>query len=641
MKNKRLIQSFGSIHDHYVKEAAPTMTTSTHSFKKIIASVACFAIIIALSLYLFIPFSNKGPDLTAFMDSEYFPIIERISAYRYRPSEYKNNFEYLTGEIGDFFSGFTKMDTDNDWVAGAAPEDAGVDMNNGSYVEVTDNQVNGVIESDIQKRTDKYIFRLSLDSLKVYSIAKDESEKVAQFELPTLADEYNSRSRDREMYLSEDGNTVTVITSYYSGTTYRSKVKITAIDVSNLENINVKKNISIDGLYKSSRVVDGKLLFISEFSAKSGEIDYGKPETYVPSITDGDKTECIKFENIIYPEELASTRYSVVALMDENTLELLGANALLDFVSDIYVSENNVYVTREYTKKIPVGENGAYVSMSASDIAVLNYAGEKLEYKGTLTAEGTVKDQYSMDEYEGHLRVVTSTNSSTSTRTEEEALLAKEIIGEKTRSASLSVFSLENMEKIAEVRSFAPQGEEAASVRFDGNTAYVCTAVIVTFTDPVYYFDLSDYANITYTDTGVIDGYSDSLIQLGDGFLLGIGRENWSNGKVEVYEERNGEVVSVDKWTFEGEYSTDYKSYYVNRDEDMFGLGIAYLYDEDTDRGYYNAYVLLTFNGYEIVEVTRVKMNFEYPDRVRAFIDDGYLYITDDKQIAVVSVTKE
>ena len=221
MKNNRLIQSFGSIHDQYVKEAAPTMTTSTHSFKKIIASVACFAIVIALSLYLFIPFSTEGPDLTAYVESEYFPIIEKISAYRYRPSKYKNNFQYVTGEITGLLGGFAKKDMDMNFGAGAAPESDG--SANCSYVESTDNQVSGVIESDIQKRTDKYIFRLSLDSLKVYSIANDESVKVAEFELPTLADEYNSRSRDREMYLSEDGNTVTVITPYYSGTTYRSR----------------------------------------------------------------------------------------------------------------------------------------------------------------------------------------------------------------------------------------------------------------------------------------------------------------------------------------------------------------------------------------------------------------------------------
>ena len=69
-----------------------------------------------------------------------------------------------------------------------------------------------------------------------------------------------------------------------------------------------------------------------------------------------------------------SIRYSVVALMDENSLELLGANALLDYANDIYVSENNVYVTREYNKIIPVGDKDAYVNMATVDIAVGGYS---------------------------------------------------------------------------------------------------------------------------------------------------------------------------------------------------------------------------------------------------------------------------
>ena len=642
MKNKRLLNSFSFIDEKYVKEAEPKMTNSTRSFKKIIGMVACFAIVIALSLYLFIPISQQMPDLSAYSSSEYFPIIERISAYRYQPSPYKNNFEHLTGELGDMFSGFMKGKADYDGGFAGAPEldaapESGAPTDNGSYVESTDNQVNGVIEADLQKRTDKYIFRLGMGTLKVYTIDKDETKRVADFTIPSLDDEYAPRNNQKEMYLSEDGNTVTVIAPYFSRDYYNSKVRIISIDVSDLNDIKVKKNVVIDGTYSSSRMVDGKLLLISDFYASGGDIDYNNPETYVPMITDGEKQECIKFENIIYPEEIKSIRYSVVALMDENSLELLGANALLDYANDIYVSENNVYVTREYNKIIPVGDNGAYVNMATVDIAVVGYSDGALDFKGTLTAEGTVKDQYSMDEYKGHLRVVTSTNAWESSRTEKDAHLANEIIGEKSRSATLTVFKLDGLTKVAEVRSFAPQGEEAASVRFDGDTAYVCTAIVVTFTDPVYYFDLSDYSNITYTDTGVIDGYSDSLIQLGDGFLLGIGREDRQYGKVEVYEERNGEVVSVGKYTFEGEYGNDYKSYYIDREKDMFGFGIAYLYDEETGRSY-NAYVLLVFNGYELVEVASVRMNFDYPDRVRAFVEDSYLYVTDDKQIVVVNL---
>ena len=640
-KKERLFSSLSFINDEYIKEAEPKMKKST-SLKKILGSVACLALVIALSLYMFIPYGDTSPDLTAYEGSEYFPLIEKISAFRYKPSPYKNNFQYtsaiLSNVAGGLLGGFMAKDD----LDGSAPGDWGDNMaaapesSGGSYVETTDNQVDGVIEADLIKRTQTHLFRVGVGTLKIYTIDKENTTRVVDFTLPSFEDEYNSRGYNTEMYLSGDGRTVTIIKKY-NDRSYKSRIGIMSIDVSDFNDVKVRKQISVDGSYNSSRMVDGKLLLISEYFVNAKQIEYDKPETYVPSITDNGVRKCIEFKDIIYPERISTTRYSVVSLMDEDTLKLLGANALLSFDGAIYVSENNVYVAREYTKQEKIGEK-SYYNMAMSDIAVLNYSDGSLENKGILTAEGTIKDQYSMDEQDGHLRIVTSTSDFSYAYTEQDASFIAQLVGDKNESASLTVFKLDGMEKIAEVRDFAPEGEEAASVRFDGNTAYVCTAVIVTFTDPVYFFDLSDYENITYTDTGEIDGFSSSLIQLGEGFLLGIGEENWQYGKVEVYEERNGEVVSVDKYLFNGEYSTDYKSYLIDRERNLFGFGAAYMYDEETGKSY-SAYLLLAFNGYEIVEVAEVRMNFGTPDRVRAVYIDDYLYITDDTRIEVVNIS--
>ena len=652
MKNKRLLKSLDFIDEKYIKEAEPKMKASKNFSGKMLMRVACFAIVVALSLYLFIPFSTKGPNLTAYRDSEYFPLIETIADYRYRPNPYKNNFQKLAA-TAILLGGF--MTKDEDWSGGdnidmspGAPEATPDGSNgtgsvgNGSYVETTDNQVAGVIEADIMKATDKYIFRLGRGSLKVYSINKEESERVAEFGIPKVSDESvgNKYANNGEMYLSSDGNTLTIIKRYNTND-YKSKVGIISLDVSDIQNIKVKNEVSIDGSYSSSRMVDGKLLLISEYFFNEGNVDYDKPETYVPTVTRNGVSECIKFEDIIYPDKIGNTRYSVVSLLDEDTLDVLGANALLNFNDTIYVSENNVYVARQYIDETTLSaERHSYYFMTKSDIAVLDYSGEALENKGIITVEGSIKDQYSMDEKDGYLRVVTSTRDYGYSPDKEENEYISSIIGEKLESASLTVFKLEGCEKIAEVKDFAPNGEEAVSVRFDGDNAYVCTAVVVTFTDPVYFFDLSDYENITYTDTGVIDGFSSSLIQLGDGFLLGIGEEDWSTGKVEVYEQIDGKVESVDKYFFKGEYSTEYKSYLVNREKDMFGFGITFLYNEET-RNYENVYVLLAFNGYELVEVVKVTIDFGDASRLRAIVVEDYLYITDDTQLKVFAINNQ
>ena len=636
MKDKRLLQSLSFIDDKYVKEAEPKMTNSTSGFRKFLTSVACIALVAILGVYLFIPLKSTVADLSIYADSEYAPLIAAIDGYVYKPKQHKNNFSRIVSAISNFGFG-AKLEDAAPTSPSPAPE-----TSNG-YVETTDNQVVGVIEADIVKRTETHAFRLNGKTLKVYSIAKESSAEIAAVTLPQFSDEYSSNSQT-EMYLSMDGCTLTVISKYYDKD-YASKVGITRVDVSNPSAPTVRNQVSVDGEYNTSRMVDGKLILISEYSLKQKSIDYANPETFVPSITEDGMTRCIEFSNIIYPEKLNNLRYSVVALIDEGTLDVLDANALLCYSSSIYVSNENVYATRGYSFAGSFdGSDYEHYFRTMTDITVLKYSDGTLENKGTLTVEGSLKDQYSMDEYNGYFRVVTSTNDGTYSNKMPDGVDKEPYLSTKRRSATLTAFNLETLEKVAEVRDFAPEGEEAMSVRFDGNTAYVCTAEVITMSDPVYFFDLSDYSNVTYTDTGVIAGFSTSLIQLGDGYLLGIGVDGKNNVKIEVYEERDGQVISVDTYVIFGEYSTEYKSYFIDREKNLFGIPVL-IYEGTT--GYYSprtAYLLFCFNGNELVLIEDVEM---YQGRsvnignVRAFMDEGYLYITDDFGIKVVNTVPE
>ena len=525
-----------------------------------------------------------------------------------------------------------------------APSDPGANLESSlnGYVETTDNQVAGVIEADILKRSETHAFRLISRSgdntklLNVYTISGEDSTSVAEFQIPKFSGEINSSNP--EMYLSANGKTLTIIRSYsekFDDDNYATKrVGITSIDVSTPATPTVKKQVSVDGSYNTSRMVNGKLVMISEFTVRSNKIDYDKPETFVPTITDGETRKCIEFKDIIYPEKVTNLRYNVVSLIDESSLEILGASALLCYNSNVYVSNDHVYATLQYQDAFS-DEEGPIYRKTATDISILKYSDGTLENKGMLTVDGSIKDQYSMDEYEGHFRVVTSTDDYLYV----EAGSDYAALGDKRKSANLTVFNLETLTKVAEVIDFAPEGEEATSVRFDGNIAYVCTAEVITITDPVYFFDLTDYSNITSTDTGTIDGFSTSLIQLGDGYLLGIGEAGTSGNKVEVYEELDGKVVSVDKYMFDGSYSTEYKSYFIDRENNLFGFAI----DRVLENGKYNYYyVILVFDGYDLYEKVRVEIggsDYTYASRVRAFIEGGYLYITDDTGLTLVPFT--
>ena len=644
MNKERMLFALGEIDDKYIKEAEPKPMAQRN---RIIAVAVSLALVVALSLYLFIPFRDAVSDLSDYESSAYYPLIETIDDYYLslrNQTSYKNYFDYYTDQLGGLFAPMkdaTGGDAPTNDMAGA-PEMM-PDGGTGEYVESTDNQVEGVIESDLMKMTDKYIFRLGyriekgesekyssvIPLLRVYSIDKEETALVSEIDIPTFEDESSSGYDLHEMYLSTDCDTITILKEYRSSEYSQTRLGVIALDVSDVTSITERSKVSIDGSLNTSRLVDGKLILITDYSVAKSRVDYDLPETFVPTVDSGDGREAIGMDDVIYPEEISSTQYTVVTMMDSENLEIFGAKALLNFTSDVYVSKNHLFLSREYTEK------NESESHRKSDIAVLDYTGEELVDRGIITARGWTEDQYSFDEKDGYLRVVTSTLDTKEWK--DEGSYTRQNV---SNSASLYIFDLKDNSLAYKVEDFAPQGESVSAVRFDGDSCYVCTAVVVNFTDPVFFIDLSNYENITYTDTGIIDGYSDSLINYGEGQLLGIGRENWQYSKVEVYEEIGDQVIGVYKFKFEGTYSTDYKSYLVNREENLFGFGVSYFYEYDEKTQVsktYNCYILISFDDTEMT-VQKFKIDALQPQYTRAAYIDGYLYITTPLEIVVEKI---
>lgn len=619
-KEEKLIYAMGNINEKFIEEANGKMKKARKE-KPMWKKVVGFIIIVGIALFLFLPINNNRIKLSPYEDSAYYPLIEKIEPYRAEATAlpYDNNFELIISLIGAMFKGliFGGMD-----YAPTFPEDEM--MGEGSqYVETTDNQVAGVIEGDIVKTTTTHLFHLSSDmNLRIFELNGENTKKVAERNVIASLDAIGVS--EAEMYLTADGTTVIIVVDYTSKNK-EAKVGVMTFGVATNSYPVLSSVISIDGDYNTSRLVGDKLLLVSEYYFNPKGVNYDDPSTYVPTVTRDGVDSLLTMDEILAPNEIDASRYSIVAAIDVKNSKIIGANGLLNFTNSVYVSENNVYVTREYTERETVDSvNRAEVM---TDIAVLGYAGDSLQ-RQVITVSGSVLNQYSMDEREGHLRVVTST----------EKRIVKQGFDtgvELTESASLYVVSLESGEIIASVENFAPKGEEVASVRFDGDTLYVCTAIVVTFTDPVFFFDLSDYSNITYTDTGVIDGFSTSLINLGDGFLLGIGREGWNYNKIEVYEEQTGQVVSVAEFAFDGRYSENYKDYFINREENLFGFGVTY------DSKYGDSYVLLQFDGYDLNVVSVMEFNNYYgmPTGSRGILRDGYFYLVNDRGVTVLDLS--
>lgn len=618
--------------------------------KKIITrtALASFAVaaITALNLVLFLPYQTAVPSTVAkYHGSEYFNVIcslDKMSTNKATAS-YKNNYEKWTAGLKALFTEAVEEtnggvnfnegalgwigteDTAEDDSATIAPGANGEDAG-GNYVETTDNQVAGVIEGDLFKRTNTHIFYMDVNPeycIRAYSIEGANSKQVSVTTVD-LKGFYLTYNRAPQIYLSADGTRLSLLTSVYTRTkdaetgwikTERYTLVI-GYDVSDPTNVQEINRVYLTGDYISSRMTDGKMLLFNHFSLYNG-CNFEDLKTYIPHYGSSlEEMKPIAGEDIVCPENAIYAYYAVICEIDPQDFTVEDSEALFSHSTQAYVSAENIFITRQYTDRIDVSEE-EYKTVAKTEIAMVYYGGNGLEYKGSVTIDGTVKNQYSMDEYNGILRVATTNNESTFIKHETERS-DWWLFTNRERAASLYCIDLSTMERVASVEKFIT-GETVESVRFDKDKAYVCTAVVMTFTDPVFAFDLSDLNNITYVDTGVIEGYSTSLVNFKDGYLLGIGYNEMGGLKVEIYRETENAVESVCAFEKNGWFAEDYKAYYINRESGLVGLAVD------------DVYYLLQFDGYGLNVVLEKEMKGRSPALVRATLIEDYFYVIGTK----------
>ena len=606
--------------------------------RRLICGGIALMLVLSLTLALFMPFDTTPPSVRRYAGSSYYGLIQKLNAARYEPPKYDNLFDTIVGWGSqlreELIYGSLKGDgTMNeapgapmDMPAGAVPDE--------SYQETTDNQVEGVIEGDLIKRSDKYIYYLHRDRIAVYPIAGAETKELGafRFDFDDKGEVSWYTAENREMYLSEDCTAVTLVLAGFGDVLEAGKneyfVCIVSLDVTDPANIQQTGKVYLTGNYKSSRLVNGKLLLMSNYSIPK-EIDYSDPGTYVPQFGEPGNMECIPADSMIMPDELTSTNYTVVTMLDQKTAELVDTAAFLSYTDALYVSGDSIFAARGYSEKQQQEDKSIVTAMT--EIATMTYSEDGLTIGDCFKIEGSVKNQYSMDAKDGILRVVTSTQTTTFVEVELESRVDG-TTNSAVRNANLYCIQISDGSVLAKVEAFAPEGETVESVRFDGDYAYVCTAEVVTLTDPVYFFDLRDLNNITWKDTGTIDGYSSSLVNFGNGNLIGIGFNENRCLKIEAYRETDTGVVSVCTYERSATFSTDYKSYYIDRENQIIGLGV-YFWGGNERVGCH--YVLLHFDGMEFRELA-VLRTAGREDEFRGVVIDGWLYVFGDQ----VSVTK-
>ena len=201
--------------------------------KRMVKGICLSTALVVLALILFVPYSTTPPSVERYADSPYYGLIQKLNEVTFQPPQYANNFEAVFESVRDF--GMMGM-------TGSAPKEEfnGDGAGLGEYVEVTDNQVSGVIEGDLFKRSDRYIYYLRDLELSVYDINQADSKQVGSYRIGEIQDvivkPYGSGDTadtkiqyfgDAELYLSADCTTVTVLFGCYEEDMGRSTVLVT------------------------------------------------------------------------------------------------------------------------------------------------------------------------------------------------------------------------------------------------------------------------------------------------------------------------------------------------------------------------------------------------------------------------------
>ena len=274
------------------------------------------------------------------------------------------------------------------------------------------------------------------------------------------------------------------------------------------------------GTLISSRMV-GDILYLLYSYYVPGEIDEADPSTYVPALYLGDAKTDVAAGDIMLLGEPGAAQYLTVSSIDVGSpAAFLDTQSILGCGSDIYCNSETLVVA------LVTGEEANNVYKDKTDLYRFSLKDGAVTMESQGSVPGYVLNQFSMDEYNGYFRIVTTEN--VTHYFNEGGIASAE--QEKTRN---HLFVLdESMNIVGSIEDLA-RGESIYSARFMGDTGYFVTYRQV---DPLFTVDLSTPSEPKILSELKVPGFSNYLHPFGDGLLLGFGQNS---------DEESGEIQGL------------------------------------------------------------------------------------------------
>ncbi len=391
----------------------------------------------------------------------------------------------------------------------------------------TNIQVEGVDEPDLVKTDGTFLYVASGSNVSVILTHPAGSPTVVS----TLR--YGGQSQVLGLFISRDRLVVVVTGSTITNYTWTQTTSLVLYDVSDPSRPVEIKALSVDGNYIDSRMTNGFVYAILQQASylPLGDGSYSFAE---PQLKDGKTEVLIEAADTYYnPRSLVPMgQYTIIITMSLADGSHTQQAILSGWGSTVYATSSNIYLAFPDRMNYPIYRMAFAGGVAAGDAAIafpgiradlmppifwwgwgtnttifkVGITGDHTNVTAQGTIPGTVLNQFSLDEHKGNLRVATNSYST--------------MLNQTTVQLN-NVYVLDsNLKVMGALEGLAPN-ERIYAVRFLGDVGYVVTYERI---DPLFTISFTDPTHPVVLSALEVTGFSDYLHPIGNGYLIGVGK---------------------------------------------------------------------------------------------------------------------
>ena len=426
----------------------------------------------------------------------------------------------------------------------------------GAYSE-TNVQVKGIDEGDVIKTDGKHIYLVAGLDVVVIEADGTDTREIARI---TVNDDALNKNDDSMIYPQElyvDGDTLIILYSYgiydpveeedkrsdsssyyYPPYNYRSVTEVACYDISDPQDPRLINTFGQDGYCVSSRLQEGVLYLISNYGVYDFSVlERESPITYVPLCYTGTDRELLDYTDICILPERDSTSYSIITSLDVSRAQRIDQYSVLGASNTLYMSYDNLYLASGVFDKVEENsyQDGSFTVVEYQEtystrVSKLSLDQGTIGFVADALLPGMILNQFALDEYEGHLRMVTTVNSNRYRTLDDGKGIINDYQSYTSEPTTNALFILDAQLRTSGSIEGLAEDEQVYSVRFDGAVGYFVTFRQV---DPLFAVDLSDPRSPRIKGELKIPGFSTYLHVYDTDRLFGLGMSADDRGRTQ------------------------------------------------------------------------------------------------------------